>query len=45
MTIFFEVLKNQKVLGEWALIVFTIFGYNFVKKLNNEVSAYFYEIT
>ncbi len=41
----FKVLKFEKVLFEWALMVFTIFSCLFVKEIQNEVSAYFQKIT
>ncbi len=42
---FFKVLKLEAVLFELALMVFTTFSCLFVKEIQNEVSACFYEIT
>jgi hypothetical protein len=40
-----KVLKFETVLFEWALVVFTIFSWPFVKEIQNEVSTCFYQIT
>ncbi len=45
MNIFSKVLKIKTILFEWTLIVFTIYGCLFVKKIQNKVFLCFYEST
>jgi hypothetical protein len=42
VNIFLKVLKFETILFEWALMVFTIFRCKFLKKIQIEVSAWFF---